>query len=168
MLSSLDKQLHFYLLIQDRLLQVMHDDTAEGLTEDELKEEQERETLHFATLAVREWLLDKITALDTLVKVKRLRKRLEAFQKSDSLADIDILDKLQKMDPIIDELLESKASLPDMEELSQQIQEVHLLYRQLTKEAIRSRPDAVPSVADSLTVDHEAYHQTTQDGHAHL
>ena len=88
--------------------------------------------------AVRERLLDMINALDVLVKVKRLRKRLEAFQKSDSLADIDMLDKLQKMDPVIDELMESEASLPEIEDLSRQIQVVHLLYRKHTKEAIRS------------------------------
>ena len=113
----------------------------------------ERETQHFSALAVRERLLDMMTALDALLKAKRLRKRLDGFQKSDSLADIDMLDKLQKMDSVIDELLESEASLPEIEELSKQIQEVQLLYRRQTKEALRSCPDKAPTADSSRSAD---------------
>ena len=92
--------------------------------------------------------------MDALLQVKRLRKCLEGFQKSDSLADIDMLDNLQKMDPVIDELLESEASLPEMDNLSRQIQEVQLLYRKHTKEALRSRPDKSPLADGSRPADH--------------
>ena len=43
-----------------------------------------------------------------------------------------MLDKLQKIDPIINEILESEASLPDFDELHEQIQKTQLLYRQQT------------------------------------
>ena len=54
MLVNLDKQHHFYMLIQDHLLYLMHDDMAEDISEEEEKEEMEREAQHFSALAVRE------------------------------------------------------------------------------------------------------------------
>ena len=153
MLTNFDKQHLFYTLIQDRILYLLHDHTTGVITEEEEKEEMERETQHFSALAVRERLLDMMTALDALLKAKHLRKRLEGFQKSDSLADIDMLDKLQKMDSVIDELLESEASLPEREELSKLIQEVQLLYRRQTKEALRSCPDKAPTADSSRSAD---------------
>ena len=87
MLTNFDKQHLFYTLIQDRILYLLHDHATGVITEEEEKEEMERETQHFSSLAVRERLLDMMTALDALLKAKRLRKRLEGFQKSDSLAD---------------------------------------------------------------------------------
>ena len=82
----------------------MQNEEAEELTKEEEKEEQERDTQHYAATAVRERLYDLISAADTMAKVKRVYRRLEGFQKSDSLGDSDILDKLQKIDPIIDEI----------------------------------------------------------------
>ena len=151
MVSNLDKQLQFYLLIQDRILHLMHDKEAEELTKEEEKEEQERDTQHYAATSVRERLYDLISTADTMAKVKRVYRRLEGFQKSDSLRDSDILDKLQKIDPIIDEILETEAALPDFDELHEQIQKTQLLYRQQTKEALRAKPD--PVTVDSRAVD---------------
>ena len=99
MVSNLDKQLQFYLLIQDRILHLMQDEEAEELTKEEEKEEQERDTQHCAATAVRERLYDLISTADTMAKVKRVYRRLEGFQKSDSLRDSDILDKLRRSTP---------------------------------------------------------------------
>ena len=78
MVSNLDKQLQFYLLIQDRLIYILHDEESEEASKDEVKEDQERDTQHYAAIVVRERLLDLITAVDNMVKVKRVQDNWKA------------------------------------------------------------------------------------------
>ena len=75
----------------------------------------------------------------------------EAIHKTDSLADLDTLEQLREMKPLIDEVLKKPATLPDMDELMQRTEEIRLQHIKQLKEAIRTGPGAVP--VDSPAVD---------------
>ena len=54
--------------------------------------------------------------------------------------------KLQGLETLIDDLLDTAASLPDNAELDSRVKEVHLSHRKLTKEVLRATPDKTPDM----------------------
>ena len=73
-----------------------------------------------------------------------MEAKLDLFKSFDSLTDRDMQGKLQGLETLTDELLDTTASLSDNAELDSRVKEVHLSHRKLTKEVLRATPDKTP------------------------
>ena len=146
-LQRLEKQRHFFSLIQDRILYVLQGRPSEEDTYDEEEREGEAQLLIIQTLQLQ--LHNHLKAIDISSKAKRVQQKLRMFVESDSLADRDMEAKLSAMEPLIDELLDAVTELPDLDELTELIGQVHLTYRKFKKDVLRATPvkDADPTTS---------------------
>ena len=102
---------------------------------DEEEREGEAQLLIIQTLQLQ--LHNHLKAIDISRKAKRVQK-LRMFVESDSLADRDMEAKLSAMEPLINELLDAATELPDLDELTELIGQVHLTYRKFMKYVLRA------------------------------
>ena len=137
-LQTLEKQRHFFSLIQDRILYVLQGRPSEEDAYDEEEREGEAQLQIIQTLQLQ--LHNHLKAIDISSKAKRVQQKLRMFVESDSLADRDMEAKLSAMEPLIDELLDAATELPDLDELTELIGQVHLTYRKFTKDVLRATP----------------------------
>ena len=141
MLQALDKQRHFYELSQDRILLLLRRD--KDLSYDDKESKGDAQSVF--TQNVQDTPTDLHMAVDTFTKTKRVEAKLDLFKTSNSLTDQDMQGKLQGLETLIDDLLDTSASLPDNAELDSRVKEVHLSHRKLTKEVLRATPDKLPT-----------------------
>ena len=149
-LHTLENQHRYYNLIQDRIMAVLQGSIdASDRVNPKDQEALEAEDIIgddglTTTQALKHQLQDLIKAVDAMTTAKRLQAKLQMFSDSDSVGDLDIQAKLQAMEPYIDELLDVSAELPEIKEITSLIKEVHLSYRQFTKESLRALPVKEP------------------------
>ena len=96
---ALDKQYHFYSIIQERILELLRAKKDMAAYDEE---EQEGDEQLLYTQGLRDRLCDLFTTIDAYQKVRRVQKKLDLFKSSDSLGDSDMTDKLQELDVLID------------------------------------------------------------------
>ena len=123
-LTTLDYQLHFYDLIQDRiifLLRESRDDPEnaiykgrETLEDEEATGDAEITTAKNLRLQLQEYL----RAIDTLNKVRRVKHKLRAMTDSDRIGDSDMAEQLKALEGLIDELLNTEGELSHLDEIS--------------------------------------------------
>ena len=95
-----------------------------------------------------------IQSCEQVVETVLVKKRLDIFHSTDSLADRDMAEQLQEIQPLINELLKAESTLPDMKELSAQIRELQLTHRKYTKEVLRFTPAPVVDTSRPRDRDH--------------
>ena len=119
MLLTLDKQRHFYEISQDRILLLLRRDK-------DLSYDNEGDAQSVFIQNVQDILTDLLMAVDAFTKTKRVEAKLDLFKTSDSLTDRDMQGKLQGLETLINDLLDTAASRPDNAELDSRVKEVHL------------------------------------------
>ena len=142
-LTTLENQLYFYDLIQDRiifLLRESRDDPEnaiykgrETLEDEEATGDAEITTAKNLRLQLQEYLL----AIDTLNKVRRVKHKLKAMSDSDRIGDSDMAEQLKALGGLIDELLNAEGELSHLDEISTHIHEIHMSYQALPRTCSR-------------------------------
>ena len=164
-LTTLDYQLYFYDLIQDRiifLLRESRDDPKsaiykgrETLEDEEATGDAEITTAKNLRLQLQEYL----RAIDTLNKVRRVKHKLKAMSDSDRIGDSDMAEQLKALGGLIDELLNAEGELSHLDEISTHIHEIHMSYQAFTKDVLKARP--VPIVDATPTMPYTSFHKQT-------
>ena len=150
---ALETQYHFYTLIQDRILSLLSSRSEEASVCEE--EEAEGDEQLQVTLDLRQQLKDYLKAIDIYSKAKRIQLKFKMFIDSDSLADRDMNSNIKAMGTIVDELLDACIELPDMNELTELIGEVHLSYHKFIRDVLRTTPvgvsDSTPATSSTCS-----------------
>ena len=139
-LNTLENQMYFYELIQDKIMTILQDarDDPDHVTYKgrEILEDEEQtgdtELSRAKTLQVQ--LKEYIQAILTHSKVRSIEHKLKALTDSDRMGDSDMKAQLKNIGKTVDELLLTESELSHMDDISTQIQEMHMSYQAFTKD----------------------------------
>ena len=148
-LTTLENQFYCYELIQDRiltLLQESRDDPEhaiyqgrEVLEDEEATGDAELETAKALRLKLQEY----VHAIDTHHKVRSVKRKLRALTESDRMGDCDMDAQLSGIGKTVDELLLTEGELSHVDDISTQIQDLHMSYQAFTRDVLKARPTPV-------------------------
>lgn len=139
-LTAFEKQVHFYDLAHERILDLVQAKGEPGEYEEEEKIGEEQETRR---LALRDGVIDLQAALIAFRKAMCLAEELNTLQSADALAEDYACIQLKNMEITVRELLEERASLSKIDEICSLIKTTHVLHSALSAEAGRRRPVSI-------------------------